>query len=81
MLFVPCVTVAKISGGISAVVSALLIQLWSATGWNLLKLGMHIASRGGHAILRARFFCIVSDEKAIKDVFEVKGASGIRPCL
>ena len=45
------------------------------------KVGVRCFASGGEFVLRARFACIVADEKAIKETWSCKGASGTKMCL
>ena len=49
--------------------------------WNFESVGVRCVSSTGRFILRATFGCILGDEKAIREVWSVKGASGTKMCL
>ena len=44
-------------------------------------IGVRCASLDGDFVLRAKCGCILADEKAVKQAFSVKGASGTKMCL
>ena len=64
----------------SALMNAVVKHFWSSMGHNLETVGMRIHTSSGMAHIRIRLQCFLSDEKAIKEVFCVKGASGSKPC-
>jgi len=64
----------------SALMNMVVKHFWSSMGHNLETIGMRIHTSSGMAHIRIRLQCFLSDEKAIKEVFCVKGASGSKPC-
>ncbi len=54
--------------------------LWSPTpgAWNMETLGV---SLGEGAFCRARFGCLLADERCIKAFVSCKGSSGLKPCI
>ena len=72
--------VQKLDGGISALFKQLMNVIWSVSTWNFRTMGVRIACPSGEFLLRASFACFLGDEKALKEVWSVKGASGTKPC-
>ena len=52
----------------------------STLGNNFRTIGVRIKSGSSHFVLKASFACFVTDEKAMKEICCLKGASGKRPC-
>lgn len=73
--------VTECPGQVSGLLRALLHQFYSQDGHNLARTGL-LAPFGGETFLvRASFAGFLGDEKALKEVYNVKGASGSKPCL
>ncbi len=70
----------NIPGGVSALYVKLMECFWGAE-LNLERLGMRLPCRGVQVLMRFRFGCFLSDEKAERDIVGVKGAAGTRMCL
>jgi hypothetical protein len=84
VMFVTTKTVKMIEGGLSAVMDALMSQLWSSESFNLETLGVRLQSGTRSAermFLKLSFGCFLGDERALKEIAQVKGSSGIKPCL
>jgi hypothetical protein len=84
VMFVPTKTVKLIEGGLSAIMDALMSQLWSSASFNLETLGVRLQSgtRSVESVfLKLSFGCFLGDERALKEIAQVKGSSGIKPCL
>jgi len=82
--YLPSSVVQKLAGGMSALMARILRIFWHPTSWNFKRLGvrMRLGERMQDAWqLHATFACWVSDEKAFKELCNVKGASGTKPCL
>ena len=67
----------------SVLMKHILNVFWSPTENNSnLDIGGCILKSVNHFYnLHAKFSCFIADEKAIKEVYSVKGASGSKPCL
>jgi hypothetical protein len=70
--------VCKLPAGISHVTKAALRLFF--LGDHNIKRGVMLEVRGQHVCLIAKYGCHISDEKAIKETFCTKGASGSKPC-
>ena len=71
--------VAKLPGAISAVMKKVLQVFFPAEG-NSFATGFSIPARGTTWVATAEFWGFLADEKALKEVLGVKGASGSKPC-
>jgi len=72
--------VAKLPGGMAFLWKKVL-AIFFGEGWNFEKVGVRCPTSSGFFIFRARFGAFLEDEKAIKETWSVKGASGTKPCL
>ena len=70
--------VCQLPAGISHVTKAAL-RLFLVGDHNIER-GVMLEVRGQHVCLIAKYACHISDEKAIKETFCTKGASGSKPC-
>lgn len=70
----------KVKGGLSAVFKALM-QQWFCKGQNFHETGVTISRPGESCMLWATLQHIIADEVALKHLWHVKGATGIKPCL
>ena len=78
--FMKAAKVHQVLGGLSALMVLVLQQFFSGL-LNLLQ-GVRLPGLGKTLFLfRASLCCLVQDEKAHKEVFDVKGASGTKFCL
>ena len=70
----------EINGGVSALMGRVLEILFVGPVHSFTD-GIVVALNAGHTVIRATFCGILADEKAHKETFNVKGASGKKPCL
>ena len=70
-----------IPGGLSAVMKEFLKHVWLPETGNLATTGLMVPVPGGRQWFRATFCGFCADEAALKTIYNVKGASGTRPCL
>lgn len=70
-------TLQQLEGGASALMAKCMKVFWSADGWNLESVGVRMPTG---AVFRARFGFFVADEREIKYLWGVRGASGTKPC-
>ena len=64
-------------GGVSGLLRKMMHVFWSTSGWNFHTVGIRLP---GEFLLRGSFMCMLGDEKAIKEMWGLKGASGTKPC-
>jgi hypothetical protein len=67
-------------GGALAFVFRLILESFFGQQWNMATSGI-VVPGPEPLVLFARTSCNVSDESALKHCWQVKGASGTRPCL
>lgn len=72
--------VSSSTGGVSALMKHTLHTFFPSDGTGLQR-GVAIVNDNRHHLVRARFGGFVADEKALKETFSLKGASGSKPCL
>ena len=70
----------EVLGGVSGLMKAILLTFFSPTGVNLLD-GFTVMNNGVPQMMRGKFGGFVSDEKALKEIYSVKGAGGTKPCI
>lgn len=76
---IPSRVAGALSGGL-AFVFRLLLESFFGPQWNMATSGI-VLPGPEPLVLFARMTCNVSDESALKHCWQVKGASGARPCL
>ena len=81
LCYILATELATVPGGISGVCEAILLHLWSENSWNFETTGMRIPNGGMQHFIKLVFKCFLADEKALKEVCNVKGAAGWKPCL
>ena len=93
LCFVQSTQLARIDGGISQVIAALLQALWDANAggagqcarprpaMNLASLGVRIPVRGAYRTIKFVFRAIIADEKGLHEVCMSKTASGLKMCV
>ena len=82
LAFVPSHKLANVKGGLQTLMKHILLLFFSPTTFNFESSGVRVQTvGGGTALVKARFACFLMDEKALKIVLSVKGASGTKPCL
>ena len=81
LLFLPCTTLEKITGGLSALYIKVLECFWGHGEMHLLRLGVRVLLRGSLVHLRFSFGFFLSDEKAEKEALGIKGAGGTKICV
>ena len=79
MLVVRTPMAKKFAGGVGGAVKALMLELHF--GADRLSDGIAIDLPEGPTLLRASVSRFVADEAALKAVFNLKGAAGLRPCV
>ena len=67
-------------GGVSAVF-AMLIRIMFVAGPANFTTGFLLPYNGSEKLVRASLKGIIADEKGLKEAFDVKGASGSKPCI
>ena len=72
--------VRKVQGGMSAIWRQVFKVFFGST-WNFDSIGVRCMSSTSEFVFKARFGCILADEKALKEAWSVKGASGTKMCL
>ena len=72
--------VSKVPGGLSGVWRQLM-RAWFGALHNFATTGCSIVRGGGEIIIYAVLHCVLSDESAIKHLWNCKGSAGIKPCL
>jgi hypothetical protein len=71
-----------LKGGLSALAAHVLKLFYSKDGWKFETVGVRVPCTCGQPYLvRAQFAAILADEKAIKEVWSLKGSSGTKPCV
>jgi hypothetical protein len=75
--------IAEFDGGLSYVIRALLMLFFGAVGgYNMATQGCYLQPMHGATVfLYASLFTLVSDEKAIKELWTCKGAAGLKCCI
>ena len=73
-------TIENVKGGISAVFAGVL-SLMFARGSANFSSGVLIHIDGREKMARAILKGIIADEKGLKEAFDIKGASGTKPCI
>jgi len=58
-----------------------LLRFFSPDGFNFSRTGVRLPCGDSHFYIRSELGCFIMDEAAIKHTFNVKGASGSKPCL
>jgi hypothetical protein len=69
----------KVPGKVSRLMTAVIKLFWSETG-NSWSRGILVGHGNDVAMLSARFGGFLGDEKALKEIFSLKGAAGTRCC-
>jgi len=72
---------ASIQGGVSNVFRSILNVFHAADSWDFERVGMRCSANGQTWHLKAKFSFFIGDEQAIKMITNVKGSSGLKPCL
>ena len=71
-----------LKGGLSALAAHVLKLFYSKDGWNFETVGGRVPCTCGQPYLvRAQCAAMLADEKAIKEVWSLKGPSGTKPCV
>lgn len=70
----------KIPGKVSGFMRCLLNLFFAETGHNMTR-GVTLGNSGATAMLTAEFSGFLGDEKALKEIFCLKGATGTKPCV
>ena len=73
--------VAKVRGGMSAVMSELLKMLFTGSTFTLDRVGVLMQYGEMSRRLYASFQCLLCDESALHQVWQHKGASGVKLCV
>ena len=82
LAFVEVKDVARVVGGMAAIVRAMMHICFSLAGFNFATAGMLLPTSGGEEKhFNADFAFFLLDEGAAKTNLSVKGASGAKPCL
>ncbi len=68
-----------VKGGVSSVF-AKIVRIMFVTGPANYTTGVFYVSRGADILYRATLRGIIADEKGLKEAFDLKGASGTKPC-
>lgn len=70
----------RMPGEMSNLCRHILKVFYSSTGFNMLD-GCRCVVGGRDIYLRAKFAGFLGDEKAIKEIYNIKGSSGNKPCI
>ena len=70
----------QLVGGVSALASRVIRAFFGSSGFNF-QLGCRCLVNGVDVYIRAGLGGILADEKGLKQVYDVKGSSGTKPCL
>lgn len=77
--FIRTKKVNEIPGGMSNLAARILRVFWNRTGFNF-SVGCRCVIEEKDVFIKAGLFGFLGDEKAIKEILNVKGSSGSKPC-
>ena len=79
----PCKLLGQVPGGLSLLFARVLDTFFgkSTSVLGCFSSGVHCHCSGGTFVLKATMGPLLADEKAIKEAFSLKGASGTKPCF
>ncbi len=80
-MFISAKQLQAVQGGISKVMEQLLLRWWPREGLNLEVHGVRVKAGPDREIARLKFSTFLGDEKALKEICQAKGASGVKPCI